>query len=474
MIPGRLDFRLPDFTRIVWASERHREVWGARLQRIGNAWGEMERWSVVDGVRPSALQMVAPEGLPGVAAWAARHGIVAVPLARIVSSPDYSSTATPAGPSDPWVYRVAICRPEIAHDWPGADDAKVGELLGFPSCCREFFDRVWVKGGLVDTTWPMFESTGSAQGPPEANILLRWLNVRLVPHLPCSTSCEASAELGRAMAELGLRHGFAEEVAWIREMLDWPVEWSALHGIAEILYPVAKVSTMTEATAGKLVVRREGVAPPDAARGTVFPFARTELVQLKVGRRRKALRSLDPREWEDNGFASLDAMEEAHAVVLEAAGRLTDGDHLTDLGCGNGRLLESFRKRVSGLVVSGVEVLAERAERARARLPGADIKIGEMCGCGSWPKASHVLLMPGRLLEHDSHRLRSWLVGRVLVVYAYGDWLSRHGGLSGLCEAAGLVLTTPVAESPGAAVGLATLVELAPATSATPQLLEVP
>lgn len=159
-------------------------------------------------------------------------------------------------------------------------------------------------------------------------------------------------------------------------------------------------------------------------------------------------------------------------VGLIEAALASDRRHQADLGCGNGRLLESFRKRVSGLVVSGVEVLAERAERARARLPGADIKIGEMCGCGSWPKASHVLLMPGRLLEHDSHRLRSWLVGRVLVVYAYGDWLQRHGGLSGLCDAAGLVLTKAIAESGGVAVGLAALSEVAAAAPATPPPLE--
>lgn len=152
MIPGRLNFRLPDFTRVMWASEQHRAVWGARLQRIATAWGEMERWSVVDGVRPSALQMVAPEDLTRVAAWAARHGIVALPVARLIAATEYSSTAAPPGPTDPWAYRVAFCRPDVADEWQGADDAKVGELLGFPDCCRAFFDRVWTKGGLVDTT----------------------------------------------------------------------------------------------------------------------------------------------------------------------------------------------------------------------------------------------------------------------------------------------------------------------------------
>lgn len=461
MIPGRLGFRLPDFTRVLWASEEHRATWGERLRRIGAAWADIERWSVVDGVRPGALQMADPEDLPRMAAWAAQHGIVALPVARVASPSEYSAELLPAKPGEAWAYRVAFCRPDLAGEWQGADDAKVGELLGFPACCREFFDRVWKQAGVVDTTWPMYAATGSADGPPEANILLRWLNVRLVPHLPCSASCEATAGLGRKMADVGERHGYAQEVAWIREMLAWPVEWTALHGIAEIRYPVAKVSAMTEATAEKLVVRRSGIPPADAARGTVFPFVGTELVQLKVGRRQKALRSLDPREWEDNGFSSLDAMEAAHVVVLEAACELTDRDHLTDLGCGNGRLLEAFGARVPGLRLSGVEVIADRAEGARKRLPGADIRTGEMCGCGSWPKASHVLLMPGRLLESDSKKLRSWLAGKTLIVYAYGDWLERHGGLVGLCAEAGIALVGVIREGAGAAVGVGVIEEFA-------------
>src|SRR4029453_8309413 len=61
------------------------------------------------------------------------------------------------------------------------------------------------------------------------------------------------------------------------------------------------------------------------------------------------------------------------------------------------------------------------------------------------------LLMPGRLLEagpERAARLRTRLrtaCDRVLV-YAYGDWLMRHGGLRGLAAAAGIRLpgTGPV------------------------------
>ena len=81
-----------------------------------------------------------------------------------------------------------------------------------------------------------------------------------------------------------------------------------------------------------------------------------------------------------------------------------------------------------------------------------------------WPEGRRyalALLMPGRLLEVAPVRaaqLRARLnqqCDRVLV-YAYGDWLTRHGNLKGLAAAAGLKLvdsdehaTTAFAEAVG-------------------------
>jgi hypothetical protein len=68
--------------------------------------------------------------------------------------------------------------------------------------------------------------------------------------------------------------GAGEELAWQDEIFAWPVEWSALHGIAEIKTPILKVSASTDATAGKYVVRWHGSRyPKEGANGLGFPFA---------------------------------------------------------------------------------------------------------------------------------------------------------------------------------------------------------
>src|SRR5690606_6373845 len=144
-----------------------------------------------------------------------------------------------------------------------------------PKCCRDFFRDVW--GRYIDTTWHSACRTKEAEhrvsdqkpvslegtpgrrvsetlkvsGPPEANLLLRWIGVRAVPHLPHSFDCPKTVELGRKLIDVGRAHGYQEEMDWLLEMLSWPVEWSALHGIAVIVTPVLKISTNTDATAWK-------------------------------------------------------------------------------------------------------------------------------------------------------------------------------------------------------------------------------
>lgn len=279
-----MSFELPDFTRVMWASQRAKEVWQPRVEAIKRVWAEIEVWAVAEGIRQVALQTAAPEELAARTRHVMDLGLQLVPLARQGTGRVYAATTRNPNPGEPWRYRVAVCQPQAAQQFLSAfvnqDDDEMGRLLGYPVCCRDFFQRVWVSEHSVDTTWPMAQAGDAAagsvlevSGPPEANILLRWLGVRAVPHLPCSCTCQATVELGRQLVQVGRAHGYDREMDWLLEMLSWPVEWSALHGIAVIKTPVVQISARTDYTASKLVVRRQGTSyPEEGAQGLVFPF----------------------------------------------------------------------------------------------------------------------------------------------------------------------------------------------------------
>ena len=60
---------------------------------------------------------------------------------------------------------------------------------------------------------------------------------------------------------------------WLTEILSWPVQWSALHGIAETRTPVFKISSDTDATADKLTLTYLGTAEvARPRRGLGFPY----------------------------------------------------------------------------------------------------------------------------------------------------------------------------------------------------------
>jgi len=184
----RLDFSLPDFTRLSWVSDPAREVWEPRLQQITKAWLEIEWLSVADGVRRCGVTIVSPEEFVQQAGEWVKRGLNGLPVEiQGTSSSSYASTAVETELGKPFVFRVVVGLPRDVADfkeaWDETDDQKIGSLLGYPACCHEFFRQVWVEQGLVDTTWPMAAATTAASdgitalavtGSPEANILWRW------------------------------------------------------------------------------------------------------------------------------------------------------------------------------------------------------------------------------------------------------------------------------------------------------------
>jgi hypothetical protein len=511
----RYPLPVPEWTRILWASDEARELWEPRIRSIVEHRSAVERASV-GSIRDACLQTVAPETIPQLSAMAAERGLTVLPLNRQAVGGDYQ--AGPPGEPEagkPWAYRVALTTRAAATEWSQAwaasDSETLGRLLGYPACCREFFKQVWIDQGWIDTTWPMVDYVRDGETPPdlkfecplECNILLRWIGVRWVPHLPCSLHCETTRELGLQFRLLTS----PEIAAWMDELLDSPVEWSAWHGIAEIRTPVLTISTKTDATPRRLFVRRRGGVYPEAGvQGIGFPYAPggssvggAGLVAAPTAPRSRELKRdpttthpepplttpggqedpnekavdgsdwvgdgtrprrsavpVDPRQWTDNGFSSLEAMNDAHDVIEEVvkANLVDPGEKVPmflDLGCGNGALLDRFKYYWQGLPACvGVEIDANKAERRSGAVP--QIIVGDIAEVDRWRgEWSFVFLMPGRLVElrnrqeNDDARVREalWAMhdehGAQLVVYAYGDWLEKHAGrLRGLCKWAGL------------------------------------
>lgn len=370
------------FRGVQWASTEAKAIWELRIQAAASAWNQLESLSVTAGIRDSALFSMTTKELVAAARAVGEHGLEITVVDETLLSGTYQSATPEVGSPG---LRVAVHRRGLGHFWHDAwirgDNDRIGQMLGFPKCCRGFFDRVWTGDRLRDTTSSMGGPIVGGLG----NILLRWIGVRLVPHLPCSFSCPETLRLAERFLELGKASGLAPEMAAMEQLLALPMTYSALHGIGLVETPFFRFGFSTDWTPDEQrIVIAEGFEPR--------PFATEEVVP----------EPLPQHPWEDNGFALNSAMGEAHTVVTRAF-QGKPADLAIDLGCGDGTLLNTLR--MAGLIRNGIGIDSDagRIERGRGRYP--DLSLFPL-SIQDWARKGEeaigdvvVLFMPGRLEE---------------------------------------------------------------------------
>lgn len=433
---------LPEWTRFAWASMDERAWWQPIISEYQRHWTEVEKMSVVYGYRQAALIQVPATEILSLTEWACDHGVIAVPKLKTAVGKRYQSESVSLGPNESYDYAVLILRPESFHKIPHTlqDNEALGESLGYPSCCRSLFQRTW-GSGQIDSTYDQMMNTDvvpTANGPVETNLFWRWLGIRLVSHLPCSIQCSASIELGQQFREVIRRMRNVEDVLAADSILSWPLTWSSINGITEIVGPPIKISTRTDWSPEERLFRREGE----------YHLPETPLSHL----------------WTDNAFNAADHMRSAHTAIIHAI-----RDHapqravIYDLGCGNGLLLKRAKLHRPDVKIGGNDLKEDAILRAKKGLIGnwRAMPIQDTaCLPTDTARPNVVVFSPVRLLEMsevDATRLRHEMTKLSHVfVYAYSDCIERFTSLTALCQEAQLPIPTIISSTDRIQVGVIT------------------
>jgi hypothetical protein len=188
----------------------------------------------------------------------------------------YASQETQAG--KPFCYDVAIgtsaATQAIEVFWERRDYASAYRSAGVPECC--------VNELLGDEQHQRIDATARYAGgegslPPDAEELAdplwRWLNIERASYVPCSYQCADTRAANLRWTDAAVARDYKPVADWLKNILSWPVEWSALHGIAEVRTPILKLVCTTDASYEKLVVRYHGDGyPEEGASGLKFPY----------------------------------------------------------------------------------------------------------------------------------------------------------------------------------------------------------
>jgi hypothetical protein len=278
-----------------WASEAARSVWADRFRRILLVWPQLEYKSVVAGMRPCALIKSTNETYADLSATCQRDGLNSLLLTasgRRVSNAELAQGRQEVHDGVAAIVGSADDISRFQELWREDNHSGVGILLGYPRCCVTAFAMEDSAGASLDPTWRIASASVTAdnaeqleiEAPPLVNVLWRWIGIRAIPHLPCCFTCEPALALAEQFMTLAGASNCADEGKWIRQILSWPAQWSALHGIAEIKTPVLRFITRTDATPNKYIVNWKGSSyPTEGATGLSFPFAAPSSRIVKLG-----------------------------------------------------------------------------------------------------------------------------------------------------------------------------------------------
>lgn len=269
-------FHLPTFVRSTFVGEKQRSIWQPRLEVVRAALARLGVEAVYRQLVPASLLSVAPADVFSIHNQAAGYGL----HTRLLGS-------SPRTKRELMVVGSEQVAARYQHAWEKDARELLDELSGVPHCCQQAHQHATYR----DPVWPVMTAQQARMGNaadvqcvPALNMLFKPLDISMLSYWPCSPHCEASQqfanallELGREMdretTEAGTRGAMGEAMNWLLAILDWPAEWTALHGIAELKTGIIKLAYDTDFTHEKLTLRYHGQKlAAEAARGLSFAY----------------------------------------------------------------------------------------------------------------------------------------------------------------------------------------------------------
>jgi len=242
------------FTVLSWNSAKIKRKWEPIQREIQNAVAFAEYEGVKRGHRRCDVYQLDPHSFDHQIEKVFMDGLSYLPILRSQLYPGFGHRhyLVEELKQDTFVYGVVGKTLEDAKLFKKAsvgdvDHNQIGELLGYPKCCRDWFLEVWLKEGSCD---PMYETAlntsnhevnddGSVTvgGNPKYNRLIRYFGLQAIPYFTCSYECKESEKFIDWF--YGLMYEKAPDACeMLLEALNMPMKWSLNNLIIYIEHPL--------------------------------------------------------------------------------------------------------------------------------------------------------------------------------------------------------------------------------------------
>jgi len=242
-------------------------LWEPRLNRVSKLYNDTELVTVLNGMRDIYIHHVNSERIRDSLEFFLANNLKFYPTNESALYEGFSHKHIPPKKGEPYhVYGAAVLEgnEKIGEEFKRinispSDHDRIGEMLGYPKCCRDFFTEVWA----TDSIDPIYESALNTDNVesipvdgekkdmlrvkcnPYANQMLRYFGIRLTPHLSHSMTCEDTIKMGKEWEKV-MRKLDNEATDWLIELLSMPVKWDCYKGVAIIDTPIFRGVTSSD------------------------------------------------------------------------------------------------------------------------------------------------------------------------------------------------------------------------------------
>lgn len=243
--PNMIEAETPSFPRMVWKENYQNNA--QILQRWAEEFNRAELLTVINKLRDCGVYSVDAAKYQEECLKFNKKGLILLSI----SSPSGKSSLIQCAVSysEDKAQELAECLQFGGENCV----ARIGKLLGYPSCCIDFMDKYSKTKKAID---PIFIAAKNTKGAviskgkgkdgkgvlqkavkaetifadvaPESNIIIRDFGIKTIPHIPCSFNCEKSREFSKKFLQ------FMPSKNSLLKFLSEPMTWDEYKGVAVV------------------------------------------------------------------------------------------------------------------------------------------------------------------------------------------------------------------------------------------------
>jgi hypothetical protein len=275
----KLNFSMPNFNRITWVSEELKNNWEPIINQLPLVIDDFFTSNEVVNLVPIQIKFINPNKVYNYKKEIIRKGLFAEHLETNILFDNHIYCRNKSFNSIPVVIGTLKNVTTFIRSMKDISIEKESksnkELSDIP-----FLGRQYLTKNITDQFWGYLLSENNEKVEQNKTLDNNILNpywasfgISSIPYLPNRLDCSESFDIALKIKEIAknnLSKGIFD--AWY-EILSWPIEWSALHGIAEIKTPLFKMIYNTDATGTKYSMQLKSETYPEKGlKGLLFPY----------------------------------------------------------------------------------------------------------------------------------------------------------------------------------------------------------